>query len=453
MGARLAGDPLKKSGKESAEQPQLRRTIGPVQLALYGLGSMLGGGIYGLIGKAAGEVGNAVWLAFAVAMAAALLTALSYASLGSRYPRAAGAVYVTERAYGVPLLSFTLGLTLVASGLTSIATQSRVFAANFADLFGLETIPLWWIALGFLLLVAGIVFRGIRESMWTNIVCTVIEATGLLLLVAVGLSYWGSVDYLEFPAKEGGGEWLLVLHGAVLAFFAFIGFEDTLNVAEECRDPEKTVPIGLVLAMLLAAVLYISVAFTAVSVVPWHTLAEAPAPIGEVMRVAAPALPPIIFTAITMFAVSNTALVNYVTASRLLYGMSRQGLLPERLGEVHAERRTPHLAVMILLLVVVPLALFGTITELATATVLLLLLVFAVVNGALFILQRRKGEPKGYFELPLAVPALGALVCLGLVAVRIATGDWKAPAIAGGLLAGAVVLYALLRHRLAIAKA
>ena len=132
--------------------------------------------------------------------------------------------------------------------------------------------------------------------------------------------------------------------------------------------------------------------------------------------------------------------------------MSRQVLLPERLGEVHAERRTPHLAVMLLLLVVVPLALFGTITELATATVLLLLLVFAVVNGALFILKRRRGEPEGYFELPLAVPALGALVCLGLVAVRIGTGDWKAPAIAGGLLAGAVVLYALLRHRLAIAR-
>src|SRR5262249_17868184 len=128
------------------ERPPLHRTIGPVQLALYGLGSMLGAGIYGLIGKAAGLVGNAVWLAFVVALFAALLTALSYASLGSRYPRAAGAAYVTERAFNVPLLSFVVGLALVCSGLTSVATQSRVFAANLAVLLNLQSIPLWWLA-------------------------------------------------------------------------------------------------------------------------------------------------------------------------------------------------------------------------------------------------------------------------------------------------------------------
>ena len=118
----------------SSDAPKLRRSIGPAQMALYGLGSMLGAGIYGLIGKAAGQAGNAVWLAFLVALVAALLTALSYASLGSRYPRAAGAAYVTERAYGFPLLSFMVGLALVCSGLTSIATQSQVFAANIAAL-------------------------------------------------------------------------------------------------------------------------------------------------------------------------------------------------------------------------------------------------------------------------------------------------------------------------------
>ncbi|HKB00368.1 MAG TPA: amino acid permease, partial [Methyloceanibacter sp.] len=148
----------------TSDAPSLRRTIGPAQMALYGLGSMLGAGIYGLIGKAAGQAGNAVWLSFVVALVAALLTALSYASLGSRYPRAAGAAYVTERAYGFPLLSFMVGLALVCSGLTSIATQSQVFAANIAVLAGLESVPLSWLALGFLLILTGIVFRGIRES-------------------------------------------------------------------------------------------------------------------------------------------------------------------------------------------------------------------------------------------------------------------------------------------------
>ena len=431
------------------ERPALHRTIGPVQLALYGLGSMLGAGIYGLIGKAAGQVGNAVWLAF-VSLVAALLTALSYASLGSRYPRAAGAAYVTERAFGLPLLSFVVGLALVCSGLTSVATQSRVFAANLAVLLNLESIPLWWLALGFLLVLAGIVFRGIRESMWVNVLCTLVEASGLILVVAVGISYWGSVDYLEIPAASGEeGEGLILVQGAVLTFFAFIGFEDTYNVAEECRDPKRTIPLGLILAMSMAAILYIAVAVTAVSVVPWPELAEAPGPITEVVHRAASIIPPVVFTGITLFAVANTALVNYVTASRLIYGMAHQGLLPLRLGEVHADRRTPHIAIVTLFLVAAPLALFGTIAELAAATVLLLLLVFTVVNGALFVLKRRKGEQPGYFEIPAAIPALGALVCMALVVVRVATGDWQAPAIAGVLLAGAVLIYALVRPKMA----
>ncbi len=430
------------------KQPQLRRSIGPVQLALYGLGSMLGAGIYGLIGKAAGLVGNAVWLAFVVALVAALLTALSYASVGSRYPRAAGAAYVAERAFGIPLLSFVVGLALVCSGLTSVATQSRVFAANLATLFHLEAIPVWWLALGFLLLLAGIAFRGIRESMWVNVLCTLVEAFGLLLVIAVGLSYWGSADLLEMPpAAIEEGEWLLLMQGAVLTFFAFIGFEDTLNVAEEVRDPERTIPLGLILAMGLAALLYIAVAITAVSVVPWRELAEAPGPITEVVRRAAPVLPPIVFTGITLFAVANTALVNYVTASRLIYGMARQGLLPPRFGDVHAGRRTPHIAILALLVVAVPLALIGGIAELAAATVLLLLLVFTVVNAALFVLKRRPGEPHGLFELPALVPAAGAIVCLVLIVVRVTTGDWGAPAIAGILLLGAVAIYAVLRPK------
>ena len=436
-----------KAENASEQAPQLRRSIGPVQMALYGLGSMLGAGIYGLIGKAAGQVGNAVWLAFLVALVVALLTALSYASLGSRYPRAAGAAYVTERAYGFPLLSFMVGLALVCSGLTSIATQSQVFAANIAALFGIESLPVSLLALGFLLILTGLVFRGIRESMWVNVLCTLVEAGGLVLVILVGMSYWGSVDYFETPVLPGGDHTiLLVMQGAVLAFFAFIGFEDMYNVAEEVREPERTLPLGLILAMAVAALLYIAVAVTAVSVVPWGELAEAPGPITEVMARAAPSVSPVVFTAITLFAVANTALVNYITASRLIYGMARQGLLPGSLGDVHATRQTPHIAIAALLLVLAPLALLGTISELAAATVLLLLLVFMVVNGALFILKGRKGEHRGRFEIPRFVPALGATVCFVLIAVRVGSGDVVAPLLAGGLLLGALVIYAAMRR-------
>lgn len=449
----MAGTPVFTEGAgklDGTSRPELHRSIGPFQMALYGLGSMLGSGVYGLIGQAAGQVGNAVWLAFLVALVAALLTAFTYASLGSRYPRAGGAAYIAERAYRSPLVGFVVGLAVACSSLTSVATQSRVFAANLASLTGSSGQTAVFLALGFLLLLTGLVLRGIRESMWVNVLCTCIEAGGLLLVVAVGISYWGSVDLLETPPPgEGASDvmMLLVLQGAVLTFFSFLGFEDTLNVAEECRDPQRTVPIGLIAAMAMAAVIYVAVAITAVSVLPWRELAAAPGPLTAVMEKAAPWLPPIVYASITLFAVANTALVNYVTASRLAYGMAHQGLLPSWLGRVHATRRTPHLAILAMFVIVTPLALIGTIGQLAAATVLLLLIVFALLNGALVLLKNRKGEPLGRFEIPLILPLLGSLVCTGLVIVRVTTGDWRAPALAGAMLAGIFLLYAIYRPK------
>ncbi|MBA4131807.1 MAG: amino acid transporter [Hyphomicrobium sp.] len=409
---------------------------------------MLGSGIYALVGKAAGVVGNAVWLSFVAALCAALLTALSYASLGSRYPRAGGASYVTDRAFGWPILSFAVGLALVCSGMTSVATQSRVFASNLASVTGMTSIPVEALALGFLLITAGIVFRGIRESMWVNVMCTVVEAAGLLIVIAVSFSYWGSVDYFETPASTlDGSTALLILQGSILTFFAFIGFEDTYNVAEEVKNPETTIPIALVTAMLLATVLYIAVAISAVSVVPYQELSAAPAPLAAVMEKAAPAFPAVVLVAITMFAVANTALVNYVTASRMLYGMSNQGLLPPAVARVHPTRQTPHIAILILFALLTPLMLSANVSELAAATVLLLLFTFAIVNAALFVLKRRPGEQEGRFEIPTWVPALGCLLCIVLIVVRVASSDIKAPLIAGALIAGILGLYWLLARQ------
>ncbi len=423
----------------------LKRAVGFPQVALFGLGSMLGAGIYGLIGEAAKELGSAIWMAFVLSMVAALLTGLSYASIASRYPRAGGAAYVTQRAYGRPMLSYLVGLAVVCSGLTSIATQSNVVARNFAAVVGIDT-PQSVLAVGFLVLLAGVLFRGISESLWLNALCTVVEAFGLLLVIAVGISYWGNANLLEFPTEVGGepvsgSVMLLVAQGAVLTFFSFIGFEDMLNVSEEVREPERTMPIAIISAMLAATVIYIAVAVTAVSVVPWQELAAAPGPLLLVVERAAPWFPIGIYAAITIFAVANTALVNYVMASRLLYGMSRQGLLPEAFGRVHATRRTPYVAIGILLLVVIALSLIGNIGALAASTVLLLLTVFTVVNIALVILKRRPSERTGRFEVPVFVPIAGAILCAGLIVVRVAEGDWAAPFIAGGLLAAILVLY------------
>jgi amino acid transporter len=438
------------SAGHGATEPSLRRSIGPVQLFAYTLGGMLGAGIYGLVGRAAGQLGSAVWLGFAVAMVAALLTGLSYASLGSRYPRAGGAATVVHRAWARPLLTWTVGLAVMASGLTSVATQSRVVAENLLRLVEVPGLPPLLISLGFLMLVAGVVFRGIRESMWFNILCTLIEGGGLALVILVGIPWWGGTSLLETPGAEGFSATLL-LQGAILTFFAFIGFEDTLNVAEECRDPQRTVPLGIVSAMLVATVLYMAVAITAVSVVPWQELATAPGPLAEVMARAAPWLPGWVYVAITVFAVANTALLNYVTTSRLALGMARHGLLPAALARVHPRTRTPHVAVAALFVVVVVLMLAGDITQLASATVLLLLAVFTCVNLALVVLQRRPGEARGGFEIPSFVPVLGAIVCFGLLANRVAGvlsgGDWRAPALAGGVLLAILALFLVVRPR------
>ena len=440
-------------------EPTLRRTIGLWQMVLYGSGSMLGSGIYGLIGQAAGAMGAAVWAAFLIALVGAGLTAFSYASLGSRYPRAGGAAYVTQRAYQHGLLTHGVGIAVACSGLTSIAAGARVIADNLARLPALEAWPLTLLAVLYLFGLAAIVYRGIRESMWVNVTASVIEAGGLLLVILVGLRFWGTQDLFETPfsAADASASLALALmvQGVVLTFFAFLGFEDTLNVAEEVKNPTRTLPLGLLLALSLTAVLYVGVAVTAVSVVPWRELAQAGAPLAEVMSRAAPWFPGWAFIALTIFAVGNTGLINFITASRLLYGMARDKRLPKSLAKVHPERRTPHVAVAVILLVLLALVLAGNVAELAAATVLLLLLVFSVVNSALVILKLRPGEPKGSFEIPIVVPILGALVCITLFVLRVASGGaagLRATMIAGALLGGAVLLYVAIRPHIGDAK-
>jgi amino acid transporter len=452
------------SGTEGSqtESPELVRAIGPFTLILYGVGSMLGAGIYGLVGEAANRMGTAIWLAFLCAMAAALLTGLSYANLGSRYPRAAGAAYATQRAYRRPMLTYVVGLAIVASGLTSMATGSRVIGEQILQaVTDLNPKTSGWpsvIAAVYLVLLSGLVFRGIKESMWFNIACTTIEASGLLFVIAIGLKYWGSVNYLQGPVAEDGSisplTIALVLQGGVLTFFSFIGFEDILNVSEECKSPATTIPIGLIGAMLVSTAIYMAVAITAVSVLPPGKLAETN--LRGVVAVAAPWFPAWLFTVITCFAVANTALLNYVMASRLIYGMSRQGLMPKTMGRVHRTRRTPHVAIFTLLGIILALMLSGQVGRLADATVLLLLTVFTIVNVALVILKFRPAEPRGRFEVPFVIPVLGAAVCATLLVTRVAARgkdghyDWAAPITAGALIAVIIALYLVLRPKSAL---
>ncbi len=433
------------AGKENGG---LARTIGLFALVVYGVGDMVGAGVYATIGAAAGKMGNAVWLAFSVSMVAALLTGLSYASLASRYPRAAGAAYVTQRAFGFQFLSYVVGLTIVCSGLTSMAAGSRAFADALQPLLksSVGTVPVWLIFLAFIGVLTLINFRGIKECVWVNMVCTAIEVGGLLFIIAVSLPYFGQVNYLETPAASGGLGFPLIMTGAVLTFYAFVGFEDLLNLAEEVKDPQRTMPWGIILAVGCVTIIYILVSIAAVSVVPYGSLANPQngVALAQITKVAAPWVPPQVYTGITLFAVANTALMNFIMGSRLIYGMSRQELLPKFLGVVHAGRKTPHRAIFTLAIIVAVLAFAGDISVLASATSLLLLLVFALMNASLIVLKMRSGEPAGHFEVPVIVPVLGFLVCGALVVSRLvnsSSAGVHAPLIAIGLIGAIALLF------------
>jgi amino acid transporter len=322
-------------------------------------------------------------------------------------------------------------------------------------------------AIGVVFLVGCVIYRGIRESMWLNVVCTIIEAAGLIFIIAVGVRFWGGVNYLESPGDTvaggvGSGITLaLIMQGAVLTFYSFIGFEDILNVSEEVKNPSRNVPFGLIGAMILATCIYMAVAITAVSVVPWQELAKSEGPLMEVAKRAAPWFTGIkgVYAFITIFAIGNTALLNYLMGSRLLYGMSRQGLLPSVLGSIHPVRQTPHIAVFVLFGIVSVLILSGGVKQLAEATVLLLLIVFTTVNIALVRLKLRPDEPRGGFEPPILVPVLGALVCASLIIVRVQSAitsadptQKTAPLIAGAIVLISLALYAMLKPKNPVAK-
>jgi amino acid transporter len=449
------------SGAVKTAGPALARTMGLGALIIYGIGDMLGSGVYALIGKAAGIMGNAVWLAFAASMVAALLTGLSYASLGSRYPRAAGASFITHRAFGLPFLSYMVGLAVAASGLTSFATQSRTFAGYLQGLLHGEAsaakeTPLLFV-LGFIVVLTLINFWGMRESTWLNMICTTIEVLGLAIVIIVGARYIGGVNYLEVPSTtpaDGGASVAgaltmgLLLQGAVLTFYSFIGFEDMINVSEEVKNPQRNFPIGVMVALAVTTVIYIAISITAVSVVPHAQLAASKQPLVDVVKTAAPAFPSMIFSFIALFAIANTGLLNYIMGSRLLYGMARQGFVPKFLGTVHPQRRTPHYAIVVLMAIVIALALVGDITRLALATSSLLLAVFIVVNAALLVLQRRSGEAKGQFEVPSIVPIGGVIVCSAMLISTLFDNDRRAAlAIAAAMLAGIALLYLVIRPK------
>ena len=436
-----------------AKEPELKRVMGPKLLLLFIVGDILGTGVYALTGDVAAEVGGAAWLPFLVAFAIATVTAFSYLELVTKYPQAAGAALYTHKAFGIQFFTFLVAFVVMSSGITSASTASRAFASNLAEGFGLE-LGNWGIvviALGFMALVALVNFRGVGESVKANVVLTLVELSGLLLVIMVGFfaMFGGEADFsrvVAFDTPEDKSLFLAVTTATSLAFFAMVGFEDSVNMAEETKDPVRIFPKVMLTGLTITGVIYVLVSVVSVALVPVGTLAESDTPLVEVVTVGAPGLPiGAILPFISMFAVANSALINMLMASRLIYGMAKQRVLPPILGKVHPTRRTPWVAIAFTtalafgLIVIVSSSNPDALQTLGGTTALLLLAVFAVVNVAVLVLRRDRPTKK-YFRAPTALPIIGFITCVYLV-TPLSGRDGAQYVIAGWLLLLGVVLF------------
>lgn len=343
----IGADPASKIQDES----DLKRSITGRLLFFYVLGDVLGSGIYVLIGSVAGAVGGAFWVAFGLGVTVATITGLAYAELVTKYPQAAGAALYVNKAFGKRPLTFLITFCMLSASFAAAASLAQGFSDYFSQVW--SSPPVLLIGLLFIVALAVVNFIGITESVVANVVMTVVEVSGLVIILACGVIFVseGKANFhslVEFHSE--GNPIFAIIAGIALAFFAMTGFENAANVAEETIDPKRTFPKALVGGMVVAGILYVLVAMTAALIVPVGTLAGSDAALLEVVKADVLPLPlaliTIVFAVIAMVAITNTCLVALVTQSRILYGMARADVVPGVFGKVHASRRSPWVALI-----------------------------------------------------------------------------------------------------------
>ncbi|MES2965884.1 MAG: APC family permease [Bdellovibrionota bacterium] len=397
---------------------KLNKSFGLFALFIYGLGDILGAGIYALVGKVSGHSGVYVWISFAVAMAIAALTAMAYAELASRFPKSGGVSNFANEAFGNKTITFTVGWLLLFCSIVSMATLTRAFS-GYVHQFN-DGIPHILIAGLFLLALTAINWRGIEHTSRANILATTIEVAGLALVIYAAIYFITSGQSPAATAQASAAaadpaiDIGAIFQGAALAFYAFIGFEDVANVAEETKDPKKHMPIAILGALAVAGTIYILIGWLATQVVSPETLAASSGALTEVVRASGSGVPVGIFKVIALFAIANTCLLNFITSSRLLYGMSEEGVVPKLFGRVHEKFKTPTWAIVFVLPIALVLAVIGDLAFLASTTSVLILVVFCATNISLFAIKRRKEAWDG-FSVPAAIPVLALVANVVLI--------------------------------------
>lgn len=391
---------------------QLKRTVSAPLLVLYGLGTMLGAGIYALIGEVTAVSGIYAPLSFLVAAVLAGLTGASFAELSSRYPKAAGGAVYVAAGFSSRRLPLVIGLLIVGSGVVSSGVMFRSFV-GYAQEFG--DFPKWMGFVALTVAIGGIAAWGVRISVTAVAVITAIEGSVLLLIIGLGVV---SEPVPQTASSAAPFDLIAVFAGAVLAFYAFIGFEDMVNLAEEVKRPRRIVPLAILYALFVTALIYAAVVWVAVRVTPLQALSGNQAPMALIFSTVS-GWSGAWVSLVAMMAVINGALVQIMMASRVLYGLSRQNLLPALFGTVNTYTRTPVHATTVVSLTIFVLALSFPLGTLAKTTSFFLLIVFTMVNLALIRVKMRGDQDGQEFEVPMVLPCLGALSAAGFAALSL----------------------------------
>ncbi len=390
--------------------PKLRRALGLFETSIYGIGVILGAGIYVLIGEAAAITGNSLWVSFLLTALIASFTGFSYAELSSMYPKAAAEYVYAKNAFKNRSFPFVLGWLIIFTGILSGSTVALGFGGYLHSfLSGFIIVPVIPLALALVFFLSLLNFYGIKESARFNVILTLIETLGLIFIIFLGLGYIGSVDYTEMPAGMGG-----VFSAAALIFFAYLGFEEMANIAEEAKNARKTVPLAILISLVVTTILYILVSISAVSILPWQELGQSVAPLADVAEAAMPGSSPLLYF-IALFATLNTVLIILVVTSRMFYGMGKDTRMLRSLSIVHKKRRTPWISVFVTMIFVMVFTLIGDIGVVALIADLGSFMIFLLVNVSLIVLRYRKPYTKRPFKVPLNIGKFPVLPFLGII--------------------------------------
>lgn len=383
----------------------LKRNLSFLEITLVGIGNILGAGIYVLMGKAAGLAGNMVWFSFLFAGFTAALSALSYMELSSMYPRAGAEYEFASRAFGERVGLF-VGLIVIYYVAITGSAVALGFGRYFSNIFGGEILIA---AVSLFIALSLIMVYGIKESARLAIFMTLIELTGLLIIIYVGIPYLGTVNYFEAPDLSG------VFEASALIFFAFLGFEDIVRLSQETIDAEKTTPRALFIAILFTVFLYVCVAVAAVSVLDFRVLGISDIPLADVAAVSLGDRAFFLLSWIALFSTMNTVLVVLLGGSRIVYGMADAGSLPKTLARVHHLFKTPWTAIFGIACFSSVFVFLGDIATVANIANFMIFIVFFMVNISLIKLRYTEPERSRPFRVPFSMgrlplfPSLGAL--------------------------------------------